>query len=485
MAFDVILYSFAKEADSTEIPNRENGVTYSGTLKDGCSMLSPSIIFNLGADWTPANINYIQIPIWRRYYFAAWSWDGEGRWIADCTVDVLASWRTEIGNSKQYVLRSASEFDEFVPDGFYCAKAGVTMDRSVASFPWTANLIDGSYVVGVINGDDNARGGTSYYVLSQANMSALRDALFINTDYLQIPSSEISSELAKTLFNPFQYIVSCKWFPFDAPTDGSTLESIKVGWWSLPVPCARLAKTPIYTDSWTLNVPQHPQAAARGRYLNGSPYTRLTYNYGPWGDVSISPDVFVRGDAQTLTIAVGVDCVSGMAISTFSAGSTEILRTAADVGVDIQLSQVTMGVFDSVASGIAGLLAPAPALAAGSGIMGAVEAGVRSWSNYGNIASGFAQAAINKAIPTSTPTVQTLSASGSIAAYQLPPILRADFSILVDDDNARAGRPLCAVRNISSLSGFIMCQNPELHIEATAEEHDAIISFMRGGFYYE
>ena len=163
-----------------------------------------------------------------------------------------------------------------------------------------------------------------------------------------------------------------------------------------------------------------------------------------------------------------------MAISTFSAGASEILRTAADVGVDIQLSQVTMGVFDSVASGIAGLLAPAPAVAAGSGIMGAVEAGVRSWSNYGHIASGFAQAAINKAIPTSTPTVQTLSASGSIAAYQLPPILRAEFSILVDDDNVRAG---CDILGMDPLylanEGKLICILPR-------EKAEAALAVMRG-----
>lgn len=481
---DVILYSFAKEADSTAIPKPANGVSYACELKDVCSILSPSLVFHMVDGWTPAQINYIHIPIWSRYYFASWTWQN-GLWIADCAVDVLASWRTEIGNSAQYVLRSASEYDEFVPDGFYSAKAGITMDRTVASFPWTSNLVDGTYVIGVINGDENARGGTSYYVLTQSYMSALRDALFINTDYLQIPSSEISSELAKTLFNPFQYIVSCKWFPFVAPTEGDLQASIKVGWWTLPVNCKRLAKTPIFKDTWTLDVPQHPQAATRGGYLNGSPYTRLTYNYGPWGDVAIAPDFFVRGDAKALTVSTLVDCVSGNGISTFSAGSSEILRTAASVGVDIQLSQVTMSMFDSIASGVTGLLAPPPATAAGQGIMGAVKAGVRSWSNYGNIASGFAQAAINEVVPTSTPTVQTLSASGSIAAYQLPPVLRADFSILVDNDNARAGRPLCAVRNIKSLSGFIMCQNPELHVVATAEEHDAIISFLRGGFYYE
>ena len=215
---DVILYSFAKEADSTAIPKPANGVTYACELKDVCSILSPSLVFHMVDGWTPAQINYIHIPIWSRYYFASWTWQ-DGLWIADCAVDVLASWRTEIGNSTQYVLRSASEYDEFVPDGFYSVKAGITMDRTVASFPWTSNRIDGTYVLGVINGDDNARGGTSYYVLTQSYMAVLRYALFINTDYLQIPSSEISSELAKTLFNPFQYIVSCKWFPFVGPTE--------------------------------------------------------------------------------------------------------------------------------------------------------------------------------------------------------------------------------------------------------------------------
>ena len=76
---DVILYSFAKEADSTAIPNPANGVTYACELKDVCSILSPSLVFHMVDGWTPAQINYIHIPIWSRYYFASWTWQAGAR----------------------------------------------------------------------------------------------------------------------------------------------------------------------------------------------------------------------------------------------------------------------------------------------------------------------------------------------------------------------------------------------------------------------
>lgn len=485
---DVILYAFAKEADSTAIPKPENGVTYACELKDVCSILSPSLVFHMVDGWTPAQINYIHIPIWSRYYFASWTWQ-DGLWIADCAVDVLASWRTDIGNSQQYVLRSSAESNGYITDSLYPTTNGMQFAEVTANNPWVSNLESGFYVVGVLNGDDAARGGVSYYVMNQSDINRLRNLLFINTDYLQIPDTEISSELAKALFNPFQYIVSCKWYPFEPPHGAGKKSAINVGWWKMAATGWELAADPVYSTSYEISLPTHPQAAERGDFLNGEPYTRYTFNYGPWGDVALNASQFVNQPTKKLTVNLYVDTISGDGVLQMTgSGDIEILRTAANIGIDIQLSQVTMGVFDSIASGVSGLLSMPSAAeynAAGGGIMGAIKTGLSGWSNYGKIGNGVAQSFISRYVPTSTPTVQTLPPNGSIAAFILPPILRAQFSKVVDEDNARSGRPLCAVKQISIIPGFIMCQNPELPIIATQEEHDAIISYMTGGFYYE
>ena len=56
---------------------------------------------------------------------------------------------------------------------------------------------------------------------------------------------------------------------------------------------------------------------------------------------------------------------------------------------------------------------------------------------------------------------------------------------VVDDDLTHRGRPLCQVKTISSLSGYILVGDPDISIPGTAEENVMIKNYMANGFYYE
>ena len=57
--------------------------------------------------------------------------------------------------------------------------------------------------------------------------------------------------------------------------------------------------------------------------------------------------------------------------------------------------------------------------------------------------------------------------------------------LIMNIEDAQIGRPLCSAVTISSLSGYILCENADLDVAASPTEKDAILSYMNGGFYYE
>ena len=61
----------------------------------------------------------------------------------------------------------------------------------------------------------------------------------------------------------------------------------------------------------------------------------------------------------------------------------------------------------------------------------------------------------------------------------------ADFLDIADEDIASRGRPLCAPRTISSLAGFVMCEDADPEIPCTDTELREIVSYLNNGFYYE
>ena len=59
------------------------------------------------------------------------------------------------------------------------------------------------------------------------------------------------------------------------------------------------------------------------------------------------------------------------------------------------------------------------------------------------------------------------------------------FHEVVDEDLAQRGRPLCKAVQISTLSGYILVNDPDVSIAGTKEENQQIKSYMSNGFYYE
>ena len=165
MAFNVSFYTFNKRENSTARPDISNPAKiFPFRLKDDCGIINPVLEISLPMSENPSQLNYAYIPDFYRFYFVNdWTFSG-GVWLASLNVDVLATYKLNIGPSTQYVLRSSAEHDGNIMDDYYTGNGVVTTAFSEAdSAFWPgSNFSSGSYVVGIINKATNTVGAVSY-----------------------------------------------------------------------------------------------------------------------------------------------------------------------------------------------------------------------------------------------------------------------------------------------------------------------------------
>lgn len=463
-----ILYQFAKRTDSTKRPS--GGQEFGIDLKAPCNIINPEIKIATQSD--PTGYNYCYLPAFSRYYWVKnWTY-ADGLWNASLTVDTLASYREQIGNSTEYVARSSARYDGTISDGLYPATAEVRSVTSAFQGGFSETISGGFFVIGFIAKAANSIGAITYVVMTPGNAKKLSAKLLTDVSYLSIDNAEISDSLTKVLFNPYQYIVSCNYFPFDVAELTAHLplvSNVDVGWWSISVPCWILgADNNNLTKSVSVSVPKHPQAASRGEYCNASPYTDYTIFLQPFGVIPL--DASKLWGASTLSIQYVTDLFTGDSILRIFTNTNQLVHeTTAKLGVPIQLSNIT---FDIPSGG--GLLQTGIAAAFG-GLQAALSGG--SFSDVGNGILNAAQA--------TNADAASKGATGSTIAFDSVPYMVARFKILVNDNNDDHGRPLCRRVQISSIPGYIMVDDPDIALAATAEEIDSVKSYMKNGFFYE
>lgn len=477
MSYTVKFYTFSKRTNSTKIPGDLADFEYSCELMDGSGLLRPTIILKLPIN--PQNLGYARIVEFDRFYFVE-NWRFlRGLWEADLTVDMLGSYRAEIGEMTCMINRSSNVQNGRIPDPVAVTEVGVSyaVETNINN-PFASSLANGYYVVGVINNDANSIGAVSYYVMTNAQFRAFSAKLLSSAEYLG-NISEISEQLTKVLFNPFSYISSCIWIPVQPPTSGA-VTSIPVGWWEVTAPAAKLSATVRSGGSLTIKVPKHPDALTRGYWLLSEPYSQYYLDFQPFGAVTIPASALV--DCDLLDFQWTVDCITGEgtlriganAITT-TIGYCNVLR--AQVGVPVQIANSSMGL---VAAG-------AEALESG------VESlfGVKFDNPQGNaidrlenalttVAKGVGAYMLSKVSP-----LQSLGSNGTYTGGYFPVRLTGTFSRIAAQNNDEIGRPLCEARKISDIPGYVEIASPQFSGGRTAVERDTINRILMNGAYYE
>lgn len=354
---NIQLWSFDKKKNSTKVPP-VSGYTVSGELKAPFTLTGPEITFNLGAQTYAPTYNYCYIPNLRRYYFITdWHYDS-GLWIAVCVVDVLASYKTEIGNSRQYVERAYSKYDASLIDSAYLTK-GENIERfnsfvSSTNF-WGASAFgnNGTIVIGVVGSSSFSTGAVTYYAMSQATFGAFMNTMLSSISWAGISATEISTELQKALINPTQYIVSCRWYPivFSGFTQGSPTISLNLGWWTFTLSgTARILATisNAFIERFNeVTIPKNPWKTARTDYLDMAPYSSYYFKFLPFGVFEVdSTELY---DKTYLGFKVSLDLMTGAAILRLSAADSlggynwdnAFMVVEGQIGVTIPIGQVS------------------------------------------------------------------------------------------------------------------------------------------------
>lgn len=444
----ITVYSgFSKRLNSTKRPT--GGSNINVVLKQPTSVITPAFrISGFNTSW-----NYIQ---WgNRYYFVRdIVIETNTQAIYNCELDVLATYKDNIGSSSQYVTRSSAASDGNICDSLYPTKTQVSHSAVALSNIHTKyNVNNGQYVVGIKNGDSTD--GVTFYAMSPTQFGHLASAMF---DAQWLDATDISQNLQKMLVDPMQFIVSVYWYPFKIK-DGTGAVGVNFGWWTSRALGYKLDSADrIQSVTDPLTLPNHPQIS-RGNYLNGAPFTQMVIDAFGFGRVPVDVNMFLT--SRSASIQIAVDVFTGIGELTMESTEGRVLKQTALVGVPIQLSQVTQDVIHS-------------ALATMNTARSIMQKDVVG------AASGIADA-----IQSAMPQVRSTGSVGSIIAYNKTPTLNVINYHIVDEDNAQLGRPLCEVRQISTIAGYIRCENVDIDNVGTTSEKRAIIDYMERGFFYE
>lgn len=477
---DITLYSnYSKEKNSTDIPTGI-GRTMDGVTREPFSILSPVIGLQFPPDYFPGEYNYMYAPELSRYYYITdWTYSG-GLWYASCSVDAIASWRDDILNSWMFVVRSEAKCNPYISDATYTPTQQAVFQTSPAiGYDWKGSFVDGDVVVGIINDDENAIGAVTYYVFSTYDIRNFCSQLLLNSDYLEIDANELYPSLTHILFNPFQYIASAYWFPFDV-IRGERVLSPSVGWWTIPsVTFAnRLPESGYAFYSLTFRILQHPLYSEWTKYLASEPFSSAVLFVPGFGEIEVPlasfVDQFDNPDTPpVLYCRIHVDYITGRAIMTLMNQQTgqAICTREAQIGVPLQLSSMTI---DS--SGVQGT-----ATGLGFGVLNGVNYALSMFNNPTASAIG---GALLGGLVQRAATVESMGTNGMISQFNTPPELRFQFQMMASTYAPHTfGFPYCSKAWLRDCPGFVKVIPEDFVTAATPAERAIIENAMRDGMY--
>lgn len=496
---NVSFYTFSKRINSTARPT--GGIQYNVILKEPSSVISPRLDLIWTGSGSPTAFNYAYIADFGRYYWIQ-NWEYHDRkWSCSLSVDVLASWKTEIGAAEKYVLRSASDYDETVADSIYPATIEEDFITVALDTYWGRDpLSGGRFVINITGAIQTANvAGTGSYqgdaatigqIIKNAydTMEGVLDDKADPTDpqsQSQPPSTTIealgslANKIVRTASGDLTgYINSLMWFPFWFPG----YDQADVNVW-LGVYVAGKAKpitSPIRHFDFTMYLTGPYGSQAFQDFISGdawesaAPFATYSLEFMPFGTIEI--DSVVLRSCDKIQCEVDVDSLSGQGtlkvyldryIGDDPLGAEE--RTlycvrSAQVGVPIAIGGQSLdygGIVSGLATGVAALVAP------GAATVAAGTAGIASAAN------------------AMIPTTSSSGKSGGISGLDTQIRLWGRKLSHTEIDNVEHGKPLCSHRVLNTLSGYMECDDGDISAPATEGELQQIASFLTGGFFYD
>jgi len=513
--FSIKVYNFNKKPNSTARPSINSGTTMNCVIKTISSILTPIVEISGAANFIPL-YNYAYISEFKRYYFIEDIRYEIGVWVISMRCDVLASFQTDILNSRQYVLRSSSTYDTNIADTMYLTEVESAANEYAESLYtdtqygndyvhvlrgsgttgiekfFNVSFTSGCFIVGIV-GENTA--GVTYYAFDN---TAFQE--FISTAMTFTPSgmSDFSAAAGNAIFNPIQYITTVRWFPI-SPFYTTTTKTIKIGGYSLPtLTYGGYAMNVTYIDTVyaAIDLPVHPDAGTRP-YLKLSPFTHYNLYFQPFGCIPLDTTKLMNSTSITCTVAIDY-CGGSCIFSVYRSGSTLwnpeglIYTISMDYGVQLPISSLMM-------DWKAGLAVSALSWIKDTFVADKPSQDQSAWSYLPEYArerlragQSDASATANKALDLTASAlgqISTVGSAGSFLAYMKNrPYVMAWFMKTAQEDVARFGRPLHQDKRLDNLSGYCICSNANVTYSTdnpTVDEQLVIAAMLNSGIYIE
>lgn len=446
----VQFYDFKKRNNSTAVPGGAAAMVLDGSIKSPSDITSPVIQFNLPIQ---NFLGYAYIPDFSRYYHVdKWRYVN-GLWECELVCDVLASFKNDILNSSAFVLYSSSHYNDTIVDTRLSTGVQTYITTtSVDLFGEGVLNHIGSYCIAVVS--TAATQGVAYYYVTSHVIGQL----------ISLLCTESATELLQQLENlfagaNFNSIISCTWLPFnfsDNPTADIVIANYNTSLKGNIIPVSES-----YQAILPINWPYHDFRRAEN-------FVKMVLTLPFVGTITLPTSEF--RESSQLDIRFQLDGKTGSGCYKINGNNGGQYYCSCTVGATIPISGLNV---DPV-----------------GGIMAAAS-GVGSFASL-SIGSGITQIfdAIQQAFaPTSSITGSTNSNANAMlyALSQPKPELNIYYTAWSDepvDVANNIGRPLKAVTNLSSLTGYCQCANYSANCGLESETNE-INRLMNGGVYIE
>ena len=479
---EIILYKYGKRENSTARPT--GGAAYQCRLKTDCSVVSPTIEIDMGSATAWPDYNYAFIDTFHRYYSISNITASKGIWILQLDTDVLATYKPIIGDYGFYTLRSSAESDGSIIDTYYPASVNCTKVLNTAGNPWVhaesgVNVDvdrDGCFILGIVSTgfQYSNYGSLAYFAFNRENLLILIRALINNivTNANGFLVADAQLALQKAIVDPISYIKTALWIPqpYDnLPAADEVTTGIDINGWSLTGITYKKVTGLYHGFTWSFNISKHPQAAARGAWLNASPYTRMNLFIPPFGMFELDPSVLIN--ESILDVRLNLDYITGMCtmIAEGHANKADVAFSKTMCGVPIAISQITHDVISGGAGFVSNMLGLMAGAATGNAVLTAAGA-------IGTVGS---------AIDSLRPHAASIGGTGAFTELCGMATLYHYFMEVAPESNDEVGRPLCKIRKPSAIPGYIQVLHGDCPIPGTKGEQEKIRQYMEAGFYYE
>lgn len=440
--------NFNKKINSTKKPTLGGGAAFDVKLKDSSSILHPTFICSFPS---APSYNYIYVPTYNRFYYLVdWTYN-QGLWTGEFTVDVLASWKSVIGATELYILRSSTKFNKYVADTKYPANEEILESSTQVQMPWVDVTNYNNYYVIISELMRPANfGGLAYQVLTASQATAFIRDLYDSWD--------------SSITDPSPYLRNALLVPY-RPTH--TSGEVQVLSWGGKIP-GQVGGGPALKKMYeeftiTINVPGKEHHGVWANWLLHEPFSIYELDINPWGVIPL--DSYVLAQCDSITCEIKCDNFTGQALLRVIGRGEILYNGIAQVGTPIEIGGTTTNLGSLI--GAIGKIGAFAATSGASALSSTVAGLALGWTGLSEGNTG------------------STGGTGGVIGLFNNCTLNWRHVNPTDDNKDNIGMPLCELNTPATLGGFMQAQNGLISINGSQTELNEINSFLTGGFYYE